>query len=108
MTHFFNEYFDYPTDCQHENPSPWTGGSKVLPRGLLQRRVALRAGWILAAFSGLFLTLPTMTLLSTASVGGVAAARTYGGIAALAVVPILRFPPAVERRPVCVESIGGP
>jgi len=86
MTHFFNEYFDYPTDCQHENPSPWTGGSKVLPRGLLQRRVALRAGWILAAFSCLFFTLPTMTLLSTASVGGVAAARMYGGIAALAVV----------------------
>ena len=31
MTHFFNEYYDYETDCKNKTPSPWTGGSRVLP-----------------------------------------------------------------------------
>ena len=32
MTHFFNEYHDYDTDCRNLVTNAWTGGSGVLPR----------------------------------------------------------------------------
>lgn len=43
MTHYLNEYFDFETDRITQNRTPFSGGSGVLPQGLLDRRVALIA-----------------------------------------------------------------
>jgi 1,4-dihydroxy-2-naphthoate octaprenyltransferase len=37
MTHYFNEYYDYEADCANKNPSPWTGGSRVLVEGKVEK-----------------------------------------------------------------------
>jgi len=42
MTHYCNEYYDFDTDSANLHPSPWTGGSRVLPLGLLEPRVSLQ------------------------------------------------------------------
>ncbi|ETO21948.1 hypothetical protein RFI_15256 [Reticulomyxa filosa] len=54
MTHFFNEYVDFDTDTINAAASPWTGGSQVLVKGLLPRKIALYAGLILIASVGVF------------------------------------------------------
>jgi 1,4-dihydroxy-2-naphthoate polyprenyltransferase len=51
MTHYSNDYFDLPADLANPTPTHWSGGSRVLPRGLLQPRVALRIAITLAAFA---------------------------------------------------------
>lgn len=43
MTHYLNEYFDYETDRITQNRTLFSGGSGILPQGLLDRRVALVA-----------------------------------------------------------------
>mgnify|MGYP005841539151 CR=1 FL=1 len=42
--HYANEYADHETDAL-TTPTPFSGGSGVLPRGLVPRRVALWAAW---------------------------------------------------------------
>jgi 1,4-dihydroxy-2-naphthoate polyprenyltransferase len=49
MTHYCNDYFDLPADQANPTPTRWSGGSRVLPNGLLQPRVALRIAIALAA-----------------------------------------------------------
>ena len=96
MTHFFNEYYDYPTDVAHVDPSPWTGGSKVLRNGLLQRPVALTAGLVLCTTAAL-ITL-RMVALAWALSSRMAPPAAVGSIALAAIVcsigysaPPLRF-----------------
>jgi 1,4-dihydroxy-2-naphthoate octaprenyltransferase len=48
MTHYFNEYYDFEADCANKNPSPWTGGSRVLVEGKLKPKVALLIGRLLS------------------------------------------------------------
>lgn len=36
MTHFYNEYYDLDSDLINQHPSPWTGGSRILPREILR------------------------------------------------------------------------
>jgi 1,4-dihydroxy-2-naphthoate octaprenyltransferase len=48
MTHYANDYFDYDADVANATPTKWSGGSRVLPEGLLPRRVALIAAVVLA------------------------------------------------------------
>ena len=48
MTHFFNEYYDYEADCANKEPSPWTGGSRVLVEGKLEPAVSLGLGRLMA------------------------------------------------------------
>lgn len=55
MTHYANDYFDYDADVANATPTKWSGGSRVLPDGLLPRRVALIAALVLAAL-GIALT----------------------------------------------------
>jgi 1,4-dihydroxy-2-naphthoate polyprenyltransferase len=43
MTHYCNDYFDLPADLANLTPTRWSGGSRVLPSGLLEPYVAL---WI--------------------------------------------------------------
>lgn len=49
MTHYANDYFDYDADVANATPTKWSGGSRVLPAGLLPRRVALIAALAFAA-----------------------------------------------------------
>lgn len=49
MTHYANDYFDYEADIANATPTKWSGGSRVLPAGLLPRGVALIAAVVLAA-----------------------------------------------------------
>ena len=43
MTHYSNDYFDLAADRANRTPTRWSGGSRVLPAGLLPPRVALIA-----------------------------------------------------------------
>jgi 1,4-dihydroxy-2-naphthoate octaprenyltransferase len=49
MTHYSNDYFDLPADLANPTPTQWSGGSRVLPKGLLEPRVALYLALALAA-----------------------------------------------------------
>jgi 1,4-dihydroxy-2-naphthoate octaprenyltransferase len=55
MTHYANDYFDYEADRANLTPTRWSGGSRVLPDGVLPRSVALVAALVLALV-GLSLT----------------------------------------------------
>lgn len=48
MTHFSNDYFDLPTDRLNRTPTRWSGGSRVLPDGLLPPGTALAAAALMA------------------------------------------------------------
>lgn len=62
MTHYCNEYYDLEPDRANVSPSPWTGGSRVLVKGLLAPELSLRIAYALAAVSvGLALLMPTMS-----------------------------------------------
>jgi 1,4-dihydroxy-2-naphthoate polyprenyltransferase len=56
MTHYANDYFDYDADVANATPTKWSGGSRVLPDGLLPKRVALIAALGFAAL-GIALTI---------------------------------------------------
>jgi 1,4-dihydroxy-2-naphthoate octaprenyltransferase len=64
MTHYANDYFDYDADVANATPTKWSGGSRVLPDGLLPRRVALVAAVVLAAIG-----IAMMFVLSAAGTG---------------------------------------
>lgn len=49
MTHYANDYFDLEADRANLTPTPWSGGSRVLPAGLLPPKAALTAAYSLAA-----------------------------------------------------------
>lgn len=51
MTHYSNDYFDYHADRANRTPTRWSGGSRVLVAGQLQRGVALRAALVLVAIA---------------------------------------------------------
>jgi 1,4-dihydroxy-2-naphthoate octaprenyltransferase len=55
MTHYANDYFDLAADQANTTPTRWSGGSRVLPSGILSPRVALTAARALGA-TGLVLT----------------------------------------------------
>ena len=58
MTFLFNEYYDYDTDVANKTHHLLSGGSRVLPMGLIPRRHALIAAYLftgLAAGLGLWL-----------------------------------------------------
>jgi 1,4-dihydroxy-2-naphthoate octaprenyltransferase len=62
MTHYCNEYYDLEPDRANVSPSPWTGGSRILVKGLLHPKVSLRLAYALAAVSiTLALLMPTMS-----------------------------------------------
>jgi 1,4-dihydroxy-2-naphthoate polyprenyltransferase len=51
MTLYSNEYFDLPADLANSTPTRWSGGSRVLPAGVLAARVALYAALTLAGLA---------------------------------------------------------
>jgi 1,4-dihydroxy-2-naphthoate octaprenyltransferase len=54
MTFLVNEYYDYDTDIANKNYHIFSGGSRILPMGLIPRRLAIIAAYVfLAAASGI-------------------------------------------------------
>ncbi len=51
MTHFANEYFDQAGDRLNRTPTPWSGGSRVLPADTLPGWIALAAALASAALA---------------------------------------------------------
>jgi 1,4-dihydroxy-2-naphthoate polyprenyltransferase len=51
MTHLFNEYYDLEADRCNVNPSPWTGGSRVLVENVIAPITCLRLGYATMALS---------------------------------------------------------
>src|SRR5580700_12077172 len=47
MTHYCNEYFDYEADKAQQDPTGWTGGSRVLAQGQLRPEVSLAAAFVM-------------------------------------------------------------
>jgi 1,4-dihydroxy-2-naphthoate octaprenyltransferase len=47
MTHYSNDYFDLEADRANRTPTRWSGGSRVLPDGVLPPGVALAAALVL-------------------------------------------------------------
>jgi 1,4-dihydroxy-2-naphthoate octaprenyltransferase len=41
MTHYSNDYFDLAADAANPSPTRWSGGSRILPDGLVNPRYAL-------------------------------------------------------------------
>lgn len=64
MTHYSNDYFDLAADRANPNPTRWSGGSRVLPDGYLNPRIALGTAVIFgvaALFASLWLALVVQT-----------------------------------------------
>lgn len=51
MTHYSNDYFDLPADRANTSSTHWSGGSRVLPEGLLPAWTALAGALTLAALA---------------------------------------------------------
>jgi 1,4-dihydroxy-2-naphthoate octaprenyltransferase len=51
MTHYSNDYFDLPADRANNTPTRWSGGSRVLPEGLLSARAALTGALVFAGIA---------------------------------------------------------
>jgi 1,4-dihydroxy-2-naphthoate octaprenyltransferase len=47
MTHYANEFFDLEADRANRTPTRWSGGSRILPDGVLPPAVALAAALVL-------------------------------------------------------------
>ncbi len=64
MVHYSNDYFDYAADILNTQYTPWSGGSRILPRGELPVSVALAAAVTFGLISLLIslLLAPTGTL----------------------------------------------
>ena len=68
MVHYSNDYFDLEADRANRTPTRWSGGSRVLPDGVLPARVALIAALALGVAAltvanVLALRAPELTLL---------------------------------------------
>ncbi|MBZ0283859.1 MAG: prenyltransferase [Anaerolineae bacterium] len=51
MTHYGNDYFDLEADRTNQTPTLWSGGSRILPEGLLPPGVALITAVLLASIA---------------------------------------------------------
>ncbi len=51
MTHYCNDYFDLEADCLNQTPTNWSGGSRVLPEGQINPKVALKVAVGLAVIA---------------------------------------------------------
>ncbi|MDX2139249.1 MAG: prenyltransferase [Chloroflexota bacterium] len=49
MTHYANDYYDLAADRANRTPTDWSGGSRVLVKGVLPPRLALYMALLLAA-----------------------------------------------------------
>jgi 1,4-dihydroxy-2-naphthoate octaprenyltransferase len=61
MAHYCNDYFDLAADRANPTPTDWSGGSRILPEGSLEPRVAL---WIAVGLGVLALLLALVLALA--------------------------------------------
>jgi 1,4-dihydroxy-2-naphthoate octaprenyltransferase len=94
MTHYANDYFDYDADVANVTPTKWSGGSRVLPEGLLPRRVALIASLACAAIG-----IAMMIGLGAQDVGGLTTPT-------LAVVLVLAWVYSAPPLRLCARGLG--
>jgi 1,4-dihydroxy-2-naphthoate octaprenyltransferase len=94
MTHYANDYFDFEADVANATPTKWSGGSRVLPNGMLPRSVALVAALVLAGV-GVAFTLA----LGTAGVGSCA-------IPTLVLVLVLAWAYSAPPFRLCARGLG--
>lgn len=94
MTHYANDYFDYDADVANQTPTKWSGGSRVLPDGLLPKRVALIAALAFAAL-GLAMTVE----LDTRGVGS-------WTVPSLALVLLLAWEYSAPPLRLCARGLG--
>ncbi|HEY5945284.1 MAG TPA: prenyltransferase, partial [Kofleriaceae bacterium] len=94
MTHYANDYFDFDADVANATPTKWSGGSRVLPEGLLPKRVAL-----IGALAFASLGIAMMTVL---------AARGSGSwtTPTLAVVLVLAWEYSAPPLRLCARGFG--
>ena len=52
MMHYSNDYFDLDADTANFSPTPWSGGSRILPDQKLGPTLALRAALVCGALGG--------------------------------------------------------
>jgi 1,4-dihydroxy-2-naphthoate octaprenyltransferase len=84
MTHYANDYFDLGADLANATPTRFSGGSRVLPGGLLPPGVALAAALALGALGigGIGLTVASTRV--AAEVAGGAGGAGAGGVGSVA------------------------
>ncbi len=80
MTHYGNEYFDLEADIAVVTPTRWSGGSGVLPSGLVPPRAALAAALLFggaALVAGAQLASRSQAPIQTLAIVGVAVALAW-------------------------------
>jgi 1,4-dihydroxy-2-naphthoate octaprenyltransferase len=83
MTHYANDYFDLGADLANATPTRFSGGSRVLPGGLLPAKVALVAALVLGV-GGVGLTVASTLVAHAGAAGGAAPAWVAGAVLLLA------------------------
>jgi 1,4-dihydroxy-2-naphthoate polyprenyltransferase len=81
-THYANDYFDLACDRANRTPTRWSGGSRVLPDGLLAPGVALKTAVFLYGVAGglaiaLALSLPSLPLIAPLAAAMIGLAWAY-------------------------------
>ncbi len=76
--HYTNEYADYKTDALTQR-TPFSGGSGVLPSGLVPRSLAIRAAWIALVVGGAVAILGSVRGVFNLALLFVLAAGAFGG-----------------------------
>jgi 1,4-dihydroxy-2-naphthoate octaprenyltransferase len=81
MVHYANDYFDLTADSANSTPTAWSGGSRVLPAGLLEPQVALVTALLLgglALSAGLILAFVVRPGALTGALVALALALAWG------------------------------
>jgi 1,4-dihydroxy-2-naphthoate octaprenyltransferase len=86
MTHYANDYFDLGADLANATPTRFSGGSRVLPGGLLPPGVALAAALVLGAVGvgGVGVTVASTLVAGAGGGGGAGPAWAAGAVLLLA------------------------
>ncbi|RRR74706.1 MAG: prenyltransferase [Candidatus Viridilinea halotolerans] len=76
MNHYSNDYYDFAADQMNPTPTQWSGGSRVLPSGILPPQAALWAALSFGALALLLIGFASAASLAPLVSGGVLLAST--------------------------------
>jgi 1,4-dihydroxy-2-naphthoate octaprenyltransferase len=81
-THYANDYFDLAADRVNRTPTRWSGGSRVLPAGLLAPALALKTAVVLYGIAvglaiALTVSLPSWPFIAPLALAMIGLAWTY-------------------------------
>lgn len=77
MAHYSNEFFDLKADKANTSHTEWTGGSRVLVRGLVQPSTSVSAAYVLLFTAMMLVVVVPDTVLRVLAVLGLALAWFY-------------------------------